>query len=165
MKYMKRAGIYKASNLDFNPKTGLGHSYDWYEITKTIQGKLVLNTYPYSVTTRKHVRKLEELIEQLYISVTRIEAPEGLQNLQAAADYSLEQWAKESVRVKYARKVGSNNLNYWDNKIQILGKLGYMSSLEINTLKDSYEAQRQDKLTSKRKPKKPKLTLIQGGAA
>lgn len=103
--FRKRLGIYKFSGgkLDFDPVTGLGHSYSWYEITKVIKGKLVLNTYRYSVTTGSHVSILQALLEDLGIKFIEIEAPAGLQRLDRAVERHVDLYAKAVVAEKYAR--------------------------------------------------------------
>lgn len=88
MKFMQRAQIYKASNLTFNPANNESHSYDWYLLTKVIDGKMVLNTYGYSNSTIKHVYKIRRLLESLGRPIhLTIEAPKGLQDLGAAISH------------------------------------------------------------------------------
>lgn len=84
MKYYSRLKQYKASNLTFDPATGEGESYDWYVISRNFDGVLVLNTYAYSNTTARHVSKLRALFHSLGLVYSEIEAPLGLQNLEAA---------------------------------------------------------------------------------
>lgn len=102
MKYYKTQGKYKASNLDFNPVTGLGHSYEWYQLTRKFGNVLVLNNYSYSSTTQRHVYKVRNLMNQLGFRFETIEAPKGLQRL----DLSIEYYTKkiESIRQVMARK-------------------------------------------------------------
>jgi len=101
--YGPRRGTFKRANLEFNPLNGRGHSYDWYEITKVIRGKLVLNTFRYSVTTQKHVRLLQRLLDSLGLKYMSIEAPNGLQNLDTAASHHVVLLAEATVKNKYAR--------------------------------------------------------------
>lgn len=84
MKYYSRLNMYKASNLTFDPATGEGRSYEWYSIARNFDGVLVLNTYAYSNTTARHVSKLRGLFHSLGLVYSEIEAPLGLQNLEAA---------------------------------------------------------------------------------
>ena len=102
--YFPRLNLFKRANLTFDPVTGLGHSYQWYEICKVINGKMVLNTYRYSVTTSKHVSLLRYLFDQLGIDYVSIEAPRGLQNLDIARSHMIDEIATLKVQLQYARK-------------------------------------------------------------
>lgn len=79
LRFKPRLGVWKNStgSLVFNPKTGLGHSYNWYEITKRVKGELILNNYRYSVTTASHVRALRSLLAELGIRFREETAPSG----------------------------------------------------------------------------------------
>ena len=80
MKFMKRANIYKASNVTFNPETCGAVSYDWWTFTKMINGKLVFNKHAYSNTTRKHQSKVRSLLRELGLEIDlTVDAPGGLQ--------------------------------------------------------------------------------------
>lgn len=85
MKYYSRAGIYKASNLKFDPSQMKAFSYDWYELFSSIGNTNVINNYRYSVSTIKHRYKIERLLRDLGIEIhTAIEAPRGLQDLDSS---------------------------------------------------------------------------------
>lgn len=105
--YRPRLGIFKEHRVDFDATTGLGHSYDWYEIAKRIDGVQVLNTYNYSQQTAQHVSMLQTLFKQLGIRYIEIEAPLGLQDLDSARKHILYAIAKQAVAAKYARDGGS----------------------------------------------------------
>lgn len=78
---MKRTGIYKASNVTFDPNTMTAQSYAWWDFVKVINGKLVFNDYNYSPTTNRHQRKVRALLRELnVIPNMTIEAPDGLQH-------------------------------------------------------------------------------------
>lgn len=83
------------NSCGFDPATGEGHSYGWYSLSKVIKGKLVLNTYNYSSMTVKHISKFCTLFNQLGLTYIKVNAPQGLQNLDVA---------KNLVINKYARK-------------------------------------------------------------
>lgn len=72
MKYFKRANIYKASNVTFNPETLKAYSYDWWCFVKPINGKLVFNNYYYSNTTCRHQQKVRGLLYDLGIKIDLI---------------------------------------------------------------------------------------------
>lgn len=85
MKYNSKSGIYKASNLTFDPSQMKSYSYDWYELFSRIGQLNVMNDYNYSSTTVKHKYKLRELLRQLGIDIhASIEAPKGLQDLDSS---------------------------------------------------------------------------------
>lgn len=80
MKYMSRAGIYKASNVTFNPETMQAVSYGWWRFVDCINGKLVFNRYNYSATTLKHQSKTRALLREIGAVVDiELAVPAGLQ--------------------------------------------------------------------------------------
>jgi len=101
--YKKTKRIFKTSKCDFNPLTGLGHSYDWYELTKVIKGKLVVNTYRYSRTTNKHIDRVKSLITDLGLKFIEVQAPRGLQDLDNALAYTIREYQEELLKVKHSR--------------------------------------------------------------
>jgi hypothetical protein len=84
LKYYTKLGIYKNSRgtLTFNPETGKGHSYGWYEIARKFGKYQVVNSYSYSSTTVRHIGNIRNLLN--YNSFIEIEAPKGLQDLDEA---------------------------------------------------------------------------------
>lgn len=90
MKYFKTLNIYKNSSgsLQWDPVSGEGYSYKWYRLSqrcKNYRTQIVLNTYGYSPTTLRHAYKLKLLIHEATGNwPIQIEAPEGLQNKEAA---------------------------------------------------------------------------------
>lgn len=80
MKFYKRAGLYKASNVNFNPDTVQAYSYDWWRFVDVINGKVVFNNYNYSNSTCKHQSKVRSVMSDLGIKIDLfIECPDGLQ--------------------------------------------------------------------------------------
>lgn len=69
MKLMKKTGIYKASNVEFNPETCEATSYNWWHFVRKINGKVVFNHYNYSPSTVKHLYKVRELLGKLNIEI------------------------------------------------------------------------------------------------
>lgn len=69
MKYMKRAGIYKANNVTFDPRTMDAYSYVWWRFVARIGGQVVFNTYYYSPSTSKHQSKVRSVLSDLGITV------------------------------------------------------------------------------------------------
>lgn len=88
MKYKVRRDVWEGPNVSFNPKTGVGLSYGWWEFVKVLNNKVVFNPYSYSNSTSKHQRKMRELLRSLGIKIDlEIECPQGLQSLTSGLDY------------------------------------------------------------------------------
>ncbi len=83
MKFNKRSGNYKASNVTFNPKTKQAYSYNWWRFVDVVNGKVVFNNFSYSNTTCKHQHKVRRVLRELGISIDlEVSCPAGLQNLE-----------------------------------------------------------------------------------
>ena len=81
MKHMKRANIYKASNVEFNPETIQATSYSWWRFVDVVNGLVVFNNYNYSNSTCKHQSKVRFLLSDLGIKIDyEIACPAGLQS-------------------------------------------------------------------------------------
>lgn len=82
-------GVFKASNVWFNPATMEATSFAWWYFVKRIGGKVVFNDYSYSSYTTRHQRKVQSAMKSLGIKVdVVIQARRGLQDLpQALRDY------------------------------------------------------------------------------
>lgn len=88
MRYFKTLGIYKSSNVMFNPKTLESTSYNWWNVTLKIGNKLVFNNYSYSNSTAKHQSKIRAVLSELGIKIDYyVQAPQGLKNLDSAINY------------------------------------------------------------------------------
>ena len=72
MKHFKRSGLYKASNVSFDPVKIEALSYDWWVFVSRIGKLTVFNDYRYSVSTAKHQRKVQQLMRDLGIRVDRV---------------------------------------------------------------------------------------------
>jgi len=98
MKKMKRTGIYKGSNVEFNPHTMTAVSYDWWHFLRQVGPVLVFNHYSYSMSTNRHQSKVRGALRELGISPDlEIEAPEGLQK---------SNWVENSI-AHYQEKIES----------------------------------------------------------
>lgn len=168
-----RLKIFKRTNLTWDPQTGIGYSYHWYEIAKVIKGQLVLNTYRYSVSTAKHVRLLRNLFDFLELSYVEIDAPSGLQNLNNAAIQCASQWAKLIVKNKYAHKPLVKAEINARKMYNLTLKLGAVHNQNMSDIVDNHESFRREDLNHKKvknvtRSQKPiqavKLQLINGGA-
>lgn len=130
MKQLKRTGIYKASNVTFDPATCKAYSYSWWRFVDRIGGLVVFNDYGYSSSTRKHQSKVRRVLEALNIQVdVVVEAPKGLQDLQSAiAHYeAMIQKLISEIQKPGTRKTTNDRrraqvMNYTD-KIKVLSKL------------------------------------------
>ena len=73
MKYIKKRQRYEASNLTYDPLRKHAVSYRWWDISRIVGGQLVINRYSYSISTIKHIRKVERKLkypkDALYINV------------------------------------------------------------------------------------------------
>lgn len=88
MKLSKRTGTYSASNVTFDPINMTATSFEWWYFVMRIGGKVVFNNYCYSSYTSRHQSKVRSLMASLGIKIDlEIEAPKGLQNLEAALSY------------------------------------------------------------------------------
>lgn len=112
MKYFTRLGIYKASNVKFNPETLIATSYDWWTFVRQVDGKVLFNTYRYSPTTGRHQAKVRKLMNSLGISFEEVAMRESLcrfENLEqvyAAHTANLE----NNARLKEAKRIERNRL-------------------------------------------------------
>lgn len=113
MKFMQRAGIYKSPNVTFNPATCQAFSYGWWCFVKRIRGKVIFNSYRYSVTTAKHQRRVRDLLAELGIDVYReVQVSGGLQGISSmlelnkanALQMSHEREIQEIKRLERNRK-------------------------------------------------------------
>ena len=132
MKYYKRANIYKASNVSFNPETKTAYSYDWWQFVKEIDGKIVFNNYPYSISTRRHQSKIQDILNELGIKVDIwVDVPEGLQQPDAllkAADYYRN---KNEVLKSQIVKKGSKLKKNQERQAQIVRNNDMITELKL----------------------------------
>jgi hypothetical protein len=101
MKFMKRTGIYKATNVTFNPKTLDAHSYRWWRFVAVVEGKVIFNNYRYSVTTSKHQSKVRQLMLELGIKIDAfLPVPRGIgfQSLEELFTQAEEHFCDEYLR-------------------------------------------------------------------
>lgn len=69
IKYYKKLGVYKASNVYFDPKAMHATSYNWWIFVKKIDGLVVFNDFNYSPTTTGHQRKIKAVLNALGVKV------------------------------------------------------------------------------------------------
>lgn len=89
MKFFKKRNSYENSSktLKLNINDLYGTSYGWYSIVKTVNDVTYLNTYPYSITTSKHIKQVRSLLERLNIPFVEIQAPRGLDDIDSMKEF------------------------------------------------------------------------------
>lgn len=133
MKHYSRLGLYKASNVKFDPIKIEAISYDWWTFVKVIDGKVVFNEYPYSTTTRRHQYKVRQLMRELGIDIDLVvETKKSLTDVIAMRD-SLFQCSDEIDMLK--RRIANPRSRGRANAIRIerLGEL-YVREKQISEL-------------------------------
>ena len=128
MKHYKKLNQYKASNLVYDCDSGSAYSYDWYVIAKRIDGNMVVNKFSYSNTTIKHFYKICRLFDSLGIQYIEIDAPRGLQNLEAAREYYVDRINNLQRDIEKPRTQAKKNAE----RAELINKL----VLELRTITD-----------------------------
>lgn len=115
-----------------DPETGLAHSYEWYELGKIINGTYVVNSYSYSSSTRGHYYNLCNTLKLLGVKFIELEAPKGLQDLEASRDLYLNRIGEKTVSMKYGRKGSIKWRMRWvkddEKMLKLLATLGIKST-------------------------------------
>ena len=62
MKRMKKTGIYKGSNVTYDPMRKIAKSYGWWTFLKEVNGVLLFNNHRYSMSTQRHQKKVLALL-------------------------------------------------------------------------------------------------------
>lgn len=133
----------------FNPETCEAHSYRWYSLAKKIKGIQILNDYRYSNQTSKHISKVCDVFSKLKIKYVSLEAPRGLQDLDAALKHAVYRLAKEIVANKYARNKTNYHIKAVEQELALLKKLGKRTSKKaIKNAIANAEVYRREKLDS-----------------
>lgn len=118
MKYHKKLGLYKASNVTFNLVTREAYSYGWWRFVSVVNGYVVFNNYSYSVSTCKHQSKVRSLMNELGIKIDLIvECSGGLQRYNAGEEALTEAYiVQDFEKVKLIKKVFK--VSYTQEQIQ-----------------------------------------------
>ena len=88
MKYYPRLNVYKASNVTADLNKMTAYSWGWWKFLAEIDGKIVFNTFNYSISTAEHQWKVECLLKNQGIDIDiEIESPDGLQRLESAIEH------------------------------------------------------------------------------
>jgi len=69
LKFAPRLNIYKSSNVTFDHVKYIAKSYGWWTFVAVIDGQVVFNSFPYSVTTRRHQYHVRALLSELGIEI------------------------------------------------------------------------------------------------
>ena len=80
MRYIKKRQRFesKTQNLIYYPLTKESFSYKWYRLSHRIEGLVLLNTYPYSKTTAKHIHKIRRQFQSTGTDYVAVHAPQGI---------------------------------------------------------------------------------------
>ena len=122
----------------YNPETERAHSYSWYSLAQRIKGVMILNTYHYSSQTGVHIGRVGKVLRDLGVKYQRLQAPRGLQDLDAALAYELETFASCLVRQKYSRGQKHSAEYFVDRmrsfqsrELRLLAKLGFKTTRKM----------------------------------
>lgn len=122
--YKKSLGTFGSANWSLNLVDMRGYSYRWWSMFEVIKGRNVLNTYRYSPSTGNHIRKASMILAALGVKFIRVEAPQGLQDLDSAHTRALQLYGKAMVERKYARKPNPWAVTHALRNMASCGKLG-----------------------------------------
>jgi hypothetical protein len=141
MKYMKRAAIYKANNVTFNPATLEAHSYAWWLFVKRMGPLVVFNAYRYSTATAGHQAKVRTLLRELGIQVhAKIETDKSLdsgawaQNAIALHKGRIENLQKEldNPRTSKIKNIGrQSEIEEYQARIKQVKGLAKLDKVEV----------------------------------
>lgn len=112
MRFIKTQNKYKASNVELDLNKMEATSYDWWLFLKVINGKLVFNDHPYSISTQRHQSKVLDVLRDksinpdvvinLRTSLCEI-TPDRLDNIILSRKEDITKFA-QSMRSKKLRK-------------------------------------------------------------
>jgi hypothetical protein len=130
---------YSKGTGGFDPETGRAHSFEWYDLGRVFAGQYVVNSYCYSQQTRRHYYSLCDTLKILGVKYIEVEAPSGLQDLDAAMKNATEKYADMMIKKKYARTATYFNwqVRYWAKQIDILHNLGAKSQCVLKAIRDT----------------------------
>ncbi len=77
---LTKNGVYKASNVTFDPNAMTATSYDWWRFVQKVDDKIIFNDYRYSNTTSKHQHKVLRLLHWKRDDMIFLAVPKGLQD-------------------------------------------------------------------------------------
>lgn len=144
----------------FSPESMTGHSYGWYRLVDKIKGQVVLNDFRYSSQTSIHISRVSAVMDDLGIKYICLEAPRGLQNLNAALAHEMAKQATAIVREKYARNKYPQGLKSTlkdsEKRVKILASLGVKATKAMRA-KASQDAENSRLATNERARKQSAL--------
>jgi hypothetical protein len=89
VKYYKRLKKYKSSNFEFDLASQNATSYGWWDLMNVQKGKVVFNTYIYSISTAKHIGNLHSIVNALGLkSVIYVNSAVNIKNSDWIETYS-----------------------------------------------------------------------------
>lgn len=104
---IKKPNLYKAANVLFDADKIEAYSYSWWSFVKIIEGKVVFNSYRYSVTTAKHQSKVRRLMNELGVKIdVEVQTKESLadQSIKALKLNTAKVLIEREERLKQQRK-------------------------------------------------------------
>ncbi len=172
MRYQPRKGMFTSNNgnCGLNPETMEGHSYEWYSLVKLVKGTVLLNTFCYSNQTSKHINKMRNVLQTLSVAYKSVQAPQGLQDLERAVRYHVEQHADAIVKYRHARIKDTRDIQRHSDALATLAMLGYSyeAKTSVDAIRTASEARsrRLEFERNKRREAKikntPLLKLVEG---
>lgn len=135
MRHLKRANQYKAGTLTIHAgKENHATSYEWYVIGHNFKDiGYIVNDYFYSPSTIQQAGKLKKFLG--YTGFTTLEAPKGLQDMDAAIKHYEYMIAEriELINKKGTRKSTNERrreeIETFKNKIELCNKINAVSKL------------------------------------
>lgn len=154
MKQLKRTpNIFKSKNVVFDSSSCRAYSYSWWRFVDRVDGKIIFNSYRYSVTTAKHQRAVKGLLGDLGIKIDiDMPVPRGLQQYGSLAeaivdaeehlcDQYLESELKRENRnlvskhKRHAKRLESyleNQCAFRDYEIKQLRQFGHINTVAVH---------------------------------
>jgi hypothetical protein len=165
MKYKPRKKIFEGSNCSFDPALKQAFSYGWWPMLYEINGLVVRNTFNYSPSTCKHQYKLNACLDSIGLKPDiTISVRADIRNTSAVKADMLATWAELAVKTKYSTKGDWTAVAAYEDTMNEVSVIGVrFNHGELAEALDKAEEKRRKRLDSRRtkkRPERPKLTLV-----
>lgn len=156
--YKKKTNMYTNStgSLTFNPATKEAFSYKWWKFVAVVEGKVIFNNYPYSMSTSRHQRTIQNLLSQLNIKIDlKLPLSKGingdcLQDIiieaeELLCDQFLNEQLKKQFRYERAKQRKSakklkdyleNSVAFRDYEIKEARQFGHINTIAVHQVVD-----------------------------